>query len=1169
MKNNSLPYLHFSDFDVLIIGSEDAMEQRNLVYTLTDSVMENEIKNFISSRAEVGLSDSCLDNLFRTLNEYEKTGCIPDSAIYHGDLKMILPAVFILVTGSAGTGKTTFLERFMFQRENMTLTGTTNSASNNFLSELNLIGKPNGIKGSFLRNTIHKILNIDFKVEKNMNLFDRPDIHHSYKKISGAFDQVPSENDLIFHLKLVLQALHPLYLDCLSSFQKSFFTYKQHKYAILSSTRYKFDLDTKYYAKELEPVMNYKDITTQNIFQHFICDQSKTNRYKNANVSPLVIYNEFIIEEAGRMAALYTHLFTLLWWRINFMYNTPQLRQKKLALILSGSDTQSFAVNFPISMLDEFLNSKTLECTNDVLPIVSEFNRRQLNSHEDEISQLHKLLCTRLEKNIDMTPTCYNAMLFQEVFLNEVQDPYFLTNATRIFSKHITCSNYDKRLYNAQKATITVIDTLYVCSNIITVQKPVNNTIYKEHLSGLTIDSAQKNLCALWLNKKPLYFQDGHSVCGLMVNPKNKLSNIKSQINCGDFDTAFEKYIMDTFYQFQLDMFVQNKIDKKRKNVDVNKEILPVGKKKEEEEEENETNKKEETTIRYIAAPSKYILSTDAHAKHRLYIDDIEKKLQYSRDVSDAYFNSSRAANQTTEFKYAPEYDFSFHISDPCFDDDDDDLTKTLGENSTGFLSYLAFRRERHFIKDSLIVDCAHQTKGTTKGVSGTLYDIMISSVFSYTSFSFKICVYSQILQHFRLWLQNKDTSGTLENYVDASDITFDNISNLSISCGLPDNLVWLFHEYNLTINDFIKEEWPVSKIYYNLLRLINSITENPECDSFTNDVHLNVYVENDIFYSKLKYSVDNIVSLSSLHITTSSSLRVLGNGLHECCQKENERHLESKNVNFYKTTHTYWEKFHHQENSKYYTGILNDEVNRWFPELSIDTILVLLIDECLIFKTKSEINSSLPWVDIFAKAKSNGSYDGTFGVLMRREATPKAPIARSKLFHHLASRPVGELLNFPRPFQQKVYPYYSDIVVKTRDSYYYYAKNYRCLTPQIVNINTNEIGLSDNVIDDTVKDKKHEKLLLLPLFNHMLPTVAETVDAMQGRTLNRYVSDIGNMTLDKHLVTLTRGSNSHRIHLSGLSQAQSNVIKADHYKDTCQKRRHKHYYSKKYFLYR
>ena len=187
----------------------------------------------------------------------------------------------------------------------------------------------------------------------------------------------------------------------------------------------------------------------------------------------------------------------------------------------------------------------------------------------------------------------------------------------------------------------------------------------------------------------------------------------------------------------------------------------------------------------------------------------------------------------------------------------------------------------------------------------------------------------------------------------------------------------------------------------------------------------------------------------------------------------------------------------------------------------------------------------------------------------MRRESTPKAPIARSKLFHHIATRPVGELLNFPRPFEQNVYPYYSDIVLKTRDRYCHYAQNYRFLTPKLVNFNTGEVALGDSVIDDTVKDKKHEKLLILPLFSHMVPTVTETVDATQGRTLNRYVSDIGNMSLDKHLVALTRGSNSHRIHLSGLSQAENNVLKEDHYKTTFQKRRRKHYYAKKYFVYR
>jgi len=1142
------------------------MEQRDLVYTLTDTVLENEIKKFISTRTQVGLSDGCLDSLFEFLDEYEKTGCISDNTIYHGDLKLILPAIFILVTGSAGTGKTTFLERLMFQRESMTVTGTTNAASNNFLSELNLLGKPNGIKGTFIRNTIHKMLNIDIETDKKLELINREDIIHSYKKISGSLNHVPNEDDLIYHRKLILQAIHPLYMDCILSFQKSFYAYKQSKYAILSSTRYKFDLDKQYCTTTLESTANYKDIISQNVYHQFICDQNKSTGYKFGVISPLILFNEFIIEEAGRMPAIYTVLFSLLWWRLNFMYNTPQLRQSKLLFILSGSDTQSFAINFPVSMLDEFLYSKTLQCTNEILPIVSEFNRRQLNSHEDEITQLHKLLCTRLEKNIDMTPTCYNAMLFQEIFPNEVQDPNFLTNATRIFPIHKMCSNYDDRLYHAQKATVTIIDTLYVCSNIITVQQPVDNDICKEHVSFLSADSAERILCKLWRNKKSLYFQDGQSVCGLQGD-SGKKNNTFSKINLGDFSSNYEKYIMDCFYQFQMDTFTYNKINKKRKNDDRQvhfQDILLT--KKEKEDEKNEENKKGETTIRYIAAPTQYILSSDDHIKHRLYVKDIEKKLFSSRDVSDAYFISSRAANQTTAFKYAPKYDISFHIADPYFDDD---IQKSIYQNSTGFLTYLAFRRERQFIKDSLIVDCAHRTKGTTKGVCGTLRDIMISSVFSYTSNQFKICVFSQIIQHFRLWLQNKDTDQDDENYVDASDITFDDISNLSISCGLPPNLVWLFHEYNSITNYAIKENWSPTKIYYNLLRLINNITENTECNTFTNTTHLNIYVENDIFYTTLKYFVDKVITLSSLHITTSSSLRVIGNGSHESCEKENERCCKSKNVNICNTIHTQWEHFHHKNHSKYYIGLLNDEINRWFPDLSIDTILVLIIDDCLIFKTKSEINSSLPWLDVFAKIKSGGSFDGSFGVLMRRESTPKAPIAKSKLFHHIARRPVGELLNFPRPFQQNIYPYYSDIVVKSRDSYYYYAQNYRFLTPKIVNVNTKEVALTDNTIDDTIKDKKHEKLLLLPLFSHMLPTVAETVDATQGRTLNRYVSDIGNMSLDKHLVTLTRGSNSHRIHLSGLSQAQENIIKADHYQSTCQKRRHNHYYAKKYFIYR
>lgn len=1160
-------------------------ERRCTQYTFADKCMENLIRNFTETQASVGVSSEDLQSIHDFLSQYEKDGSITHMPSF-GDLCTPLPIKYVLIIGGAGTGKSTALRNIMFRDNTMTVVGTTNPACNNFISDLAKISKPHTYStGGIIRNTIHKLLHIDYNSIVTQNIYNtvlqNKELHELCRNHMNKIYCLDAEKELHSYWGCILKHIYPLYKKCVSNIQKEFTSYKGYKYQLVSSgSKYNFNISKDllfpcdlrkpngeitgdFFYDKTHAAANVNlanQVDSQLAFLQYITMIHSKKPWENSAdekhyPNPLILRHKIIVEEAGRMACPMTTLMVLLWWRLNFMYNTPQLRTKVPVILLSGSDTQSGVIGFPTSMLDELLTPFVLCKKNEILAISSEFNRRRKNNFQHPISEMHKVLCTHFEKHIEMTDDIFDSLMFCEVFTREVNDPNFHTDALRIFQFHKDCSEYDLKLKQAEKATVEVYDTIYVSSNIVTVTVPTSKTINTEYLSILSEKEAEHNRMLMWKQKTYLYVDNLTCSTTKIPDMNNYPSFRKSNNSQNGFDEKYEEYIMSVFYETKKNrasdpINIQNPVKRQKLSTDIEDvaEYDEAAKKNQHDNSYEIT--REDLTFRYIIGAARFMLSSSQHRRERLYSHATAKKLGKGEHLSKLYYESSRVSNQNGEMFYDPYYDVCIEIADPDYSlKDDNQFKQSIAATATALQTFLAYRRKRNFAKFSGVTNAISRTKVKLKGIHGTLREMLLSHEFmNICPESFKVCVYSQVISEFKSWLQ------------------------IQTEIAQYSSIQTLLDSYSKLVADpHIHTD--VTTLCNILYTMVNTLYKDVKLSNFTNYHQLKLYVENDTFWFKMLYTKNSVglsksLFLQDLKLLDIGNLSVLGNGLHECNLQENQLAYGSKPSHF-KLGNNAWEEYQHGKGKKNGSRVFSHEVSRIFPDLSIQSAMTLLLKDLLVVVTVPNFSNRVRWCDIFLiKNNRYQQCDEEFGLLSRREcASITAPTA--PLFHNFASRPYGELMNFPKPFVFSSYNHLqTDIILKTANKIQPLSSNYKVMDA-VVDSSTKNVYLQESTLDEStaieteLRSKKCDLHFTTHcLMNSMFPLGAVTVDSTQGQTVPKYITDLGGIDHNKFLVTMTRGENCDQIYVAGVDEAQSRVtaiLQSAQYKSHLQKSRARH----------
>ena len=395
---------------------------------------------------------------------------------------------------------------------------------------------------------------------------------------------------------------------------------------------------------------------------------------------------------------------------------------------------------------------------------------------------------------------------------------------------------------------------------------------------------------------------------------------------------------------------------------------------------------------------------------------------------------------------------------------------------------------------------------------------------------SFKICVYSQVISEFKCWLQIQ----TQTNIVECTSIQR------------------LLDTYSKLIADpHVHSD--VTTLCNVLYTMVHALYKTAKLNSFINHHQMKLYVENDTFWQKMRFTKNSVglsksILLQDLKLLDIGNLSVLGNGLHECNVQEYQLAQANKPSHF-KLGNNAWEEYQHGKGKKNGSRVFNHEASRIFPDLIIQSTMTLLIKDLLVVVTVPEYSTQIRWSDIFLL--NNNSYqprDERFGLLSRRECAPiTAPTA--PLFHHFASRPYGQLMNFPKPFVARSFNHIqTDIILKTAHTIEPLSTNYKVLDG-VVDTSTNNVHLQESTLSESstiekeLRSKKPDLHFTTHcLMNSMFPLGAVTVDSTQGQTVPKYITNLAGIDHTKFLVAMTRGDNCDHMYIAGVDDAQAKV---------------------------
>ena len=1165
IESNLLPVETY-DSQLLRCVDKNEIEQDNdgkkrfTQYTLADAKCHDDYLDFYSNNAD-GIFPQERKEMFNFLSLYitgnEITSDVLDTLPnINRFLIKHFPCKFGAFVGAAGTGKTTASANMMFKMTQMTACGATNSAYSTFLGMLEENIKPGSYR-NIMKETVYKLLNINcedgFIQEAFKKLNSNAELRNSYCNIiqnpNLIEDETKSQEAISNHIKIVLKALHPIicftidklirlfskywvkYRLNINNVQHPFYQSKEESFSFITKDIKKKSTNNKL-CESVNCIEGYK------IFIQSVFDKQISLITNNIHLPPILILSDSIlVEEAGRLPAYFNTFISFIWYFLNFTFNTPYLHLHKIPFIVtSGSDTQSNVIDFPYSMLDEIISPCFIWNRKTVLPYKSDHNRRKINAFSDLKTSMHNVACLSLE-NFMISDLTFRTFMFSETFTELVNDPRIKPNAIRMYGYHTAVEQYIDKIHTNGNANIETWDCVFISSDITLINSDDFDGCYEERaLSSLTEEQAKQNRLNMWKKKRNIFSSDKKESCIINdeIYKENYTCNTQIKTDKG-FDKDVEKVILEIYKKLENSSHLKkNKKQSKYKfeHYLTSQELdeIEYGKKITSElngfaPEFNNTSVKQD--IRYICGLAKNMLSSEEHKIKRMHGKGIADEIGYGLDLTKSYYSFAGAQGQTTQMEYDPNYDLCIEIADPDYSDGNDiTLSKSLEKTVNTRTVFMCMKRKRYFAHKAYVVTGMSRTYFKHIGVLGKINNILLCESFTTSNLEFRLLVYCGILYDYKKWVYASYVQDE-ELDVDVLNLNDENLASFGETLNIPHLEKMIIKKFDDVMvkckNKLSKEfkyekddryELDVLEIHNIFKRLVGDCVDTSQEfaeKDFQYDIEscplLNTWPK--LFYKALSPVVYLSADLQN------GNLIVLGPGMSTLNNKNEDRRallweknmIGKKNVNF----------------------ILNDAIERLFPDLTAKSTLKVLIKGNIIANTYSSLSHKhIKISNVLLQRKKNGetSRSSKYGQMMRL-TTANFSTDVKKLMHKIYSINGRECMNFPRPFRIEFSKYPSNIILKCSDNKIYpYSK--------LLKIDTNEPEL--------FKRKNIEAFAIVALMNPLFVGGASTVDSMQGKTTSgQTMVDLGNMDSSKYLVAITRNDSSHNLFTSNVTEARQN----------------------------
>ncbi len=1131
---------------------------RSNVYNIQDKTVTNKIDAFCDN-ASARNERVNVQELGLFIHEYLSVGDVSRFDKICPRSPFGLPVIAVASCGNAGTGKSYTSTEMMMSNGKYSAAASTNAAKDSLNAEMN-VKCPQG--SVFPARTMFERNSIKFSDENVqallkdvvLNAHESVDLYKLLK--NDPDDDTPSEaydetnmRKLATFFKDMLVHCRPILLDTTKRLFEQFAKNLSCRLSPSSPTH-------KYYSEEELPGIVPKETyvtpnreanAVTNFNSHVEYLLCKLTGQKTLKTLPCQAYsNRCIVDEAGRQAAIHFIFDVFMAYVTAFLYNSAWMYDEPLVLVLTGSDSQSRVIDYPLSMLTLIMQPVVIIHDQHILIVKSEHNRRiqQFRQKSDRCANMHLLMQETLERSCEKTNSTFAPLLFNEVFESQMNNPLYHTQAVRTYQTHREVAKYETKLTKTAKQQVTVNDYVYVCTNLI--RPDVGGVgVNPDHLSTLSPEQAARNRSKLWRKKNETY-KDGEEKTYASVKPRSEerpttVGEKRVFSECG-FDSDLEERIVSCAKRARVQVKQAQKCAaSKPLNIEITRNESATTEPPLPELAQTilvqepdahltfedrvriqhgfairgtEVKKTVDLSkIRAIMAPAEVMLSAEEHHRHRQSCGPVIKSLGKGVRLCKEFYTVSQATNQLAPFEHAPELDFCVQMR---------------GERQTqpyADLTYMVARRTRSFPINSRVINgTMFNTKGQCKGVCGTAYSITTNEMFTdVTSPAFQTCVKVKMLEIF----QRFTYQGYCENQT-SYELMDRELFRANAPVNVPPKCAALFFKFDQYLRGGYKEKHrqrvaqqevlaPPDKPKHNwkaglaqtmadgitaLINIMMALTDNTSL-RFINRQRMDIYVEKSPVYDELKYSVNRVESLSK-YISHQSSLVVLGDGWHRCCEVENTQRLDTReSIEYPQNRLRFLETGNFPCN---FPTLLDASFESWYPEIAINSQLTLLADDVLIFRSCPSMTSKLPWAVVLNNKTQ---------MVTRNDApTTSCGINASSLINQHFISPT--LVNLPLPFVANECPstVKSTVVAKTTTGEFI----------PFARADANS-GLLKRRDPESMANAQTLELLMLPAkIQPMILDAGQTIDSLQGKTINtKLLCNMTELKPQNMLVPLTR----------------------------------------------
>lgn len=571
-----------------------------------------------------------------------------------------------------------------------------------------------------------------------------------------------------------------------------------------------------------------------------------------------------------------------------------------------------------------------------------------------------------------------------------------------------------------------------------------------------------------------------------------------------------------------------------------------------------------------VSGPANLMLSREEHMERRIYANSIRDHLGTGKALAKLTL-STRGQDHEGEFVYSPQHDILVEYAQPDWDmlgkrDSIGRLTplnwkgfkKSIAQTSSGSMMHLLFKRHRKFTEGGKVTDEGTRTHLKMRGVHSTIKIVTESHWVNHVvPRAFSMLVMAGLIDVFRRWILTETLACdvTLMNHTHRDcDELIDAILKETTD-GIDKRDLQIVMDYRSVVYEHTKRSDDHVKTSVNLQLLLETFTRwlveiRERHVDFSQNYNLTIYVEDHPLYRTVEYELETLgtVPLTSFF---GADIHLFGNGFHKATEIERSRlHKRVPSLKEQSKYSEYGSESYYERKGlmKSVSNIIDWTARSWFPDLMFDVMGTVLIDHIIIATNVPRIAKPIKWSALFtnsADEKKNKNISDRFGFMTRSQSASIKSLD-SNLFHQLFRMKVGELDNYPRPFQQGGSSPQSctNIIVKTDSAVYPYAKQPR--------LRINEGGKINKITYITAKEFDHlshmdlqvSKIETSATIPFMCPFVIHyscTVDSIQGQSCpGPCMMDLSLVTRDRYLIALTRATDIRNVFVSNVQNAMT-----------------------------